>query len=367
MSLSKFSRAVAAAVVVGVSLVSTCGTAKASPPSHTTPVVGDEGYNTPYRPRLHPDQSYRAMAIEALNHAMAAQSQAGSTTYSRANIARARFALYGWNDRVGRNYLNQVLAAQHNDGGWGFDKTGKRDTWRGGHGLTYTVTTTDHVGPLLLDGYQAGVVPRDNVRRAVRSVLTTATSHGGQCFSYYWDVKDVKPNTKCVNNVNASAGWFLVRAWDLGIREKSDQLARGERALAYDRSQYNYGWEGWRYSDVTRGLQDLDHNALNAVAQRSTVSGRSLGSRAIKHDMAMAWSDPDNVNRMAVLRLTPFLPSKCVATRAQARRVLDYYEDQFSGPQPRTPINDNSKVPLATIRFSQTAQYAANLSNVCGR
>lgn len=308
---------------------------------------------------------YFASARAAQARAMASQAR-GRTVYSDANLARTYFNLFGWTSVTGRVYLQRVLDQQHTDGGWGlghaWDAFGDGTT--NPADATYTVTTADHVGPLLIQGHKAGLVPSETLTKAVRSVMDTPTATmgaGRKCMSYSRSAHDqVTPtNTRCINNVNAAAGWFLDEAASAGIVLTGQQeLAR--QLLDHDASQRRKD-HMWTYARHTTRTQDRDHGALNAVAHRESTGREAFGHRSVRATMYTkqtvhpATGLPDPTDHLAVLRLTAYMPSLCDRNRSAAGAMIAATDALAARGDARN----------ATIRYSQVALYSSILATSC--
>jgi hypothetical protein len=122
----------------------------------------------------------------------------------------------GWTDPAATAYLTRLYATQNPDGGYGlgyaYDAHG--DGTMNYATTTYIVSLAGHVGPPLLDGMRAGVVPRAKVQ-VIFDLIATAPridTSAGRCIAYSrHGTNDAKPGL-CVHNVNAGAAAFMLDA-----------------------------------------------------------------------------------------------------------------------------------------------------------
>lgn len=179
----------------------------------------------------------------------------------------------GWADPAAVAYLDRVRALKNPDGGWGIGKP--HDVASDGTvnpaSTSYTITMTDHVGPVMLDAYRAGAATRAEVQAIVTWVMgvpyiQSANSQYGQCVAYSKHPND-QASYQCIHNANASVAAWLTSAIEAGIGASGAQKRVVE---VVRRETYAYlpmspggrpAW--WRYMDTTYE-QDVDHNGAMA-------------------------------------------------------------------------------------------------------
>lgn len=215
--------------------------------------------------------------------------------YTYAAMAEASGRLLGWTNPTTTKYLNKVYALRNPDGGWGLRTP--YDAFQDGTtnpaNTTYTVTLADHVGPTLLAGYKAGVVPRARVQGVVSMLghLPRVPVSQGKCVAYSTQAADAKAGM-CVHNVNAGVGYFLLQAAKAGITTPGGvQLAaaiRAQEVATYKPAPVSW----WAYYDgKPAALQDVDHEAYSA--QSVYALSYAVGRDAALKVMSNAYpSDP---------------------------------------------------------------------------
>lgn len=204
----------------------------------------------------------------------------------------------GWDHPRVATYLRKVYRRQNPDGGYG--PNAPWDAFGDGSvnpaDTTYAINLTDHVGPVFLNGYKAGVVPRWRVRQIIRLVekFPLATV-GGTCVAYSTEPVDAP---WCVGNVNASAAYFLVRTHDAGF---DVDLSRVRGIVRKNRATLIDG-EWWPYSSAEPWRQDWYHNVT--MVEASLTLDPPLGRRTLA---AMRRATVDNPwEQAAMLKLAPF-------------------------------------------------------------
>jgi hypothetical protein len=229
---------------------------------------------------------------------------------------------WGWQDPRTVAWLDRMYARQNASGGYGI---GEPWDW-GNNGTTnpastsYTISTAWHVGRTLIDGYDAGGVPRERVLSAVTSLLNTSTTAQGRCISYSDHPNDA--GKACVWNINATAAWFLWRAYQRGIVPpgRGEEMLRKFRTWRdFTRANYRWDLDAWTYSQDHAGRQDAWHNAAT-VAPMNELDP-TIGVEALDGQFG-TW--PDNAaNADLVLydcaRITPRL-----LTNARAHAFVPY-------------------------------------------
>ncbi|RZS43097.1 hypothetical protein EV193_10273 [Herbihabitans rhizosphaerae] len=171
---------------------------------------------------------------------------------------------HGWQDKRTQEWLGKVYGDRLASGGYGLDE--RMDAYGDGRwntpDTTYAITTAWHVGRVLLAGYDAGAVPREEITRIADTLIDFPVLRGGECIAYSSSGYDQgKP---CVWNVVAAAAWFL---WQTDVRglapqgERDKLLAKTRTWRDNVRSQFRTGLGGWPYQDDTSGPQGAWHNA----------------------------------------------------------------------------------------------------------
>lgn len=243
---------------------------------------------------------------------------------------------YGtWNNQETLDLLDNVYAEKKAtaQGGYGMnrehDAFGDGDCSQGiscnSEATTYTVTTADHVGEVLLNGYQAGVVPASEVYYVVDALMaqpTVLTGHG-ECMLY--SSKPANDGDWCVVNVSAGAAAFLKKAHDAGI-QRTGQLAlvndlkpfvtwsyeqaieelsadaQGVNSAIIKQGFWPYAYEkstgSWQFSRDGRA-QDWNHNAY--TSESAITLGLSSGL-----DSAEDMLDMPNYRHPKILRTPPY-------------------------------------------------------------
>lgn len=236
---------------------------------------------------------WRARAEAAIT-AFVAQDDGQQTAFAYAYVTQAIAWLYGWNDPRAATYLDKVYSLRNPDGGWGlgyaWDFGG--DSTVNPANTTYSVTLAGHVGPMLLEAYRAGKVPREDVKKVVDLLMSTprVTAYGtttGQCVAYSRSGND---SAFCVHNVNAGVGWFLTKANQAGVG------ATGLNKLVVDivRREVAYyipATMWWKYKDTASG-NDADHNSYSGETMYDLVP--QLGGEVAWNHMANAFNDNAN-------------------------------------------------------------------------
>ncbi len=203
------------------------------------------------------------------------------TAYTQAYRADTIGRAYGWDHAEATDSLQQVRATVKPDGGYGLDNgwDAFSDGTKNPAETSYLITITDHVGRALLDGFQAGAVPAEEVAALVELVRDwpTVTDQPG-CLAYSNSEYD---RTSCVHNVNSSAIWFIdaaerAGAWSGPPADLSDLLA--EETGAY----LGNGW--WPYRDDQTSRQDVNHNAAQIEHLQFTAPGLAADALALMLD-----------------------------------------------------------------------------------
>ena len=303
-----------------------------------------------------------ALADQAITTFEAADA-GNETPHSYAYIMGAIARRHGWQDPRIQTYLAKLYGLRNPDGGWGlnfpYDKF--NDGTINPANTTYTVTLADHVGPVLLDAYVAGIVPASDVSTITNLILTTQTATwttAGRCVAYSRSPNDaVNPsNGRCTYNVNALAAMFLQMANGKGF------VATGLNRRVSDISKnvingFNYKtlWWPW-YTAVGSALQDTDHNAAMAEALYLGLS-YGIGREVAFWHMDNALAD-NAMSPIAHMRLTG-LPAMPGSTSGTTSLWCVMGDDWLAEAQ--TFVNS----PPSNRARAQAAYWAARNSDVC--
>lgn len=342
-------RLVAAVAAVGAAATLVGGALRAAPAEGARTTTTDQ---------------WRVEALSALGSARIAADAGGATTMVWANLTRASANLTGWDSPTTRDLLARTLAGRHRDGGYGLPRPS--DVF--GDGTVnpattgYVITAADHVGPMLLEAYAHGAVPRAQVE-SVRDWLMRvprATTRKGACLPYTNSPHDAvvaRPDgtiSRCVYNVNGAAAAFLTGAARAGItRPGQTELAR--RLTAYTNAALTPSGR-WPYMSGRATVQDLDHNSANVEAQWVLAPRSSLTARVVAAELtAPLTADPtDHLGR---LRSVVADPRRCEAVQPSAR-ALRVELSHRSGTGALTPT-------MAAIRYSQAAVWESRAALHC--
>ena len=233
------------------------------------------------------------------------------------------------------------------DGGYGLDKgwdafgdgtTNPADT-------SYLVTVTDHVGLVLLDGYQAGAVPAQEVAELVEMVRNWPTVDGQPgCLAYSNSQYD---RTSCVHNVNSSAIWFIDAAERFGAwtGAPADLSALLEHELSAYRGD---GW--WPYRDDQEQRQDVNHNA--AEVEQLQFVAPDLAASALQ----LMVSDP----------AVPYHPDEAMQTAYDPMGFLRLGVQSCTAANTAFPdsVTLAQAVPYSVVT-AQLALWSARVAAIC--
>lgn len=213
-------------------------------------------------------------------------------------MAKAVAVRRGWHHPLVATYLEKVYATQNPDGGYGSPEPwdANQDGSVNPADTTYAVTLTDQVGPVFLEGWQHGVVPKAKVEQVIHLVETFPLAEvDGTCVAYSTTPQDAP---FCVYNINTSAAYFLRLASEAGF---DVDLSRVPTIVARDRSALIDG-EWWPYMEGYTRRQDWQHNALmvEAFMTLDPPTGR------ITLDAMRRATTESVFERMGLLRLTRF-------------------------------------------------------------
>lgn len=211
----------------------------------------------------------------------------------------------GWSSPNVARHLEAIYAQRLASGGYGLPYAWDafQDGTVNSAQTTYAITVSGHAGRVLLDGWEAGVVPGEEVARLVDVIIAMPRIKDGGpgiCIAYSSSANDVQPGY-CVYNIVASAGKFLADARALGIvRRGQDYLLAG--LTQRDASAYRFGTGYWPYRSGSTALADWNHNAVNVEAELALSP--ALGRDALVRQMS--WSDPvrwvDPLGQVALLQ-----------------------------------------------------------------
>lgn len=162
--------------------------------------------------------AWREIAVRAIHRYYAIEGETTQKAMSLAYAAQTYAWLNDWSSPTANSYLSRLYALRNPDGGWGlnapYDAHGNGTV--NPANTTYTVSVAGHVGPVLLDAYMAGRVPRADVQTCM-DLLTTCPridTSLGRGLAYSRNKNDALPGL-LVHNVSAGAGDFL---YQCGLR-----------------------------------------------------------------------------------------------------------------------------------------------------
>lgn len=218
---------------------------------------------------------------------------------------------WGWQDARATYWLSRVYARQTPSGGYGIGEPWDHNNDGSVNPATtaYTITTAWHVGRTLIDGFDDGAIPRQRVLNAVTSLLNTSTTAGGRCIDYSNASGDRgKP---CVWNINATAAWFLKKAYDRGIvpaGRATEQNTKWRAFRDYTWTGFNATRGAWPYQQGLTAIQDPWHNA--ATVGPLYELDRVTGLKGLNGQFAI-WPNSTGANADLVIydcaRVTPNL------------------------------------------------------------
>jgi len=192
-------------------------------------------------------------------------SQNSSDLHTLSYNLYAKALIYGWNNKDVESELNALMYFI-NQNGFSFNKefdafgdgTVNPDT------TIYTITLTDHLGPVLLEANKHGAI-NDSILFSIYNILIDimpADSIGnGYCVSYSNSINDV--GAGCVHNVNISYAYFLNALKEYNFYENNtnnliEEIIKREK-LAYLPEAYNFP-----YWDGNDRLTDQNHLCFQA-------------------------------------------------------------------------------------------------------
>lgn len=304
---------------------------------------------------------WRLRAETAVAAFEAADTGAGAA-FEYAYMASAVARLNGWADPRVTTYLDRVYALANPDGGYGlgyaYDAFG--DGTVNPATTTYTITLAGHVGPVLLEGYRAGVVPAVKVQTVVDLLMSTnqLNTSAGKCVAYSRSSNDAGSThlAYCVHNVNATVGAFLLDAYVAGFQAPGQMRLIGDitrrEVAAYLTTQV---W--WPYMD-TAALQDTDHNSASAEAMYALAP--AIGHYVVYNHMAKALAD-NPFSPIAHMRLAGLAPQPAAVLPDGTSlwcQMGDAWLAEFDA------FVANPPAPTG-VRYAQAAYYASRNAQVC--
>lgn len=218
----------------------------------------------------------------------------------------------GWTDPKVTALLNRVYNNRTNTGTVGYGTNFSWDAFQDGTpndpSVTLTVTTADHVGEPLLEGYKAGAVPQSKLQEIADALWSIPvyktgsynTSVPGRCMAYSDSSNDqpaaLNANNKywCVINVSAGAAAMLQKLLDVGVVPTGATTADVQTLIsdlgafadyAYTKGGAGAGYWPYAYRSVDdtyqpgNNPQDLNHNAYTAESMK--YLGYSSGTTAL--------------------------------------------------------------------------------------
>lgn len=272
------------------------------------------------------------------------------TAHAYAYMAAAVGHRYGWTDPRVSTYLAKLYSLRNPDGGWGIGEAW--DAFQDGTvnpaTTTYTITLADHVGPVLLEAWQHGLVPAADVQTVVDLIATTnSAQYGasagnlGRCFAYSRSPNDNVVPAGCVHNVSAAAAGFLMRARALGFVH-SLSITRAVQVVKKEAVDYTWSTLWWPYIG-TGGPADTDHTAAEAWWMWDLA--RPLGeATATKILTEFATLQDNAMAPIAVVRLATLSPEMAALADPWMGEVEDLVAD-----------------PPSTRALAQVAYWASQL------
>lgn len=302
---------------------------------------------------------WRAIALRAKARldvvAATGAQQAGTLAF--AAQATAWLSPSGWADPAAAVYLTRLYATANPDGGYGLNYAW--DAFSNGTvnpaTTTYTVTLAGYVGPVLLDGMRAGVVPRAKVQTIYDLVATAPRidSSAGRCIAYSRHANDVGTGL-CVHNVSAGAAAFLLEGGKDGFAVPW-WLIQG--VIKREMSAYNPTTRFWPYADRNApDPQDADHNSYTAESMYDMAYPVSYSASYVALT-AIPDGDPDTpIVYMRLAGLPPAPTAMSGGTTIWCVLADQWLDDVDAW------VTANWSYP---IRMSQAAYYTARTARAC--
>jgi hypothetical protein len=220
--------------------------------------------------------------------------------------AGAQARVDGWASDRCRSLLDELRATRNPDGGYGLGRP--YDAFQDGTvnpaDTTYLVTITGHVGRVLLDGHEAGVIDDQELGALVDLALDfprVPSQRPGLALAYSRHPHDQR---WCVHNVNASAGVFLLRA-SKRLPPRADAAAVIAGIAQRQAAGYVGPQGSWRYIEGRPRLNDANHNAgsIEAALGLTAPIGQDALQKMLATFRVRKWTDP-----IALIRLLPWIP-----------------------------------------------------------
>ncbi len=205
--------------------------------------------------------------------------------HSLAYLALANANINGWEADVTADWYRKTLEYLDNHPyGLGYEWDAFQDGTINAASTNYTITMSDHVGPVLLKGYKRGVVSAAELSalvQALEKVPLADSLSPGICYAYSDDPND---RIGCVHNVNASVAVFYhmldeIKFSDSSYSELVNEITTRENS-AYMETKVNYP-----YWDGSVNLTDQNHLAFQAwcLMQLPNERANEIGMQIIDH------------------------------------------------------------------------------------
>jgi hypothetical protein len=156
----------------------------------------------------------------------------------------------GWKSKKTKVYLKKLFSSIDSFGfGLGYEWDAFQDGTINSSKTNYTITITEHVGPIVIEAYKNNVVSKKRVHQlleAFKKIPLADTFKIGKCIAYSDNMND---KVGCVHNVNISGAYFislLVSAITVDsslIKLKNDIIERELNLYIKKDSSYVY-WDG---------------------------------------------------------------------------------------------------------------------------
>lgn len=184
--------------------------------------------------------------------------------HSLSCLAYANALLHGWNHPLTQGRLNALHSSIALNGyGLGYSYDAFQDGTMNPATTNYTVTITDHVGLVLIEGYKNGVVPKSEINKlvvALEKVPNADNLTPGICFAYSDNLND---SVGCVHNVNISVAVFYQELINTGLKNDTFNQ-RVSMILEREQFAYNDFSKNYPYWDGSSQLTDQNHLAFQA-------------------------------------------------------------------------------------------------------
>lgn len=179
-------------------------------------------------------------------------------------FAYANALINGWDDSKTTKLLNQSykIIDTHS---YGIEK--EWDAFGDGSinpiTTNYTITITDHVGLVLLEGYKKNKVPFnkiENLYNVIAKIPKADTISNGICYSYSDSPFD---KIGCVHNVNISMAYFFYQLKKIKFKSK-DISKKLDSIIFRENNSYISYKKNYLYWDGNKRLTDQNHLAFQA-------------------------------------------------------------------------------------------------------